>query len=253
MKEVYVSTLKDESEKILKLAKEMGLGFEVQSFIQPYSIGDYNRKLETIRCKLEHIQQVSLHGPFVDLFTGSRDPKIVEVVKSRFWDAYYTARSIKAKHLIFHAGYVPKAFFPIQWLETSAEFWKDYLESIDHDVEIHIENVCEDQWGTIAELIEVVDSPRFSACLDIGHANVNSSVPLEQWIKGLNKHIKYVHLHNNYGISDNHYGLCNGDIDILKTLELLEIYAPDAKWSLETKLEETEESILFLSKNGFIE
>lgn len=39
---------------------------------------------------------------------------------------------------------------------------------------------------------------------------------------------------------------------MLRTLELLEMYAPDAKWSLETKLEETEESILFLSKNGFI-
>lgn len=252
MKEVYVSTIKDESEKIFKLAKERDLGFEVQGFIQPYSISDYNRKLDDINQKLKGIQQVSLHGPFVDLFTGSRDPKIVEVVKSRFLDAYYTAKSIKAKHLIFHAGYIPKAFFPKQWLETSKEFWKDYLENIGDDIEIHIENVCEDQWGIMAELLEEVDNPRLTACIDIGHANVNSVVPLEQWIKGLNKHIKYVHLHNNYGVSDNHYGLCNGEINILKALELLETYAPNAKWSLETKLEETEESILFLSKNGFI-
>lgn len=252
MKEVYVSTLRDESEKIFKLVKELGLGFEVQGFIQPYNIRDYERKLHDINNKLQGIQQVALHGPFVDLFTGSRDPKIVEVVKNRFLDAYYTARSIKAKHLIFHAGYIPKAFFPKQWLETSIEFWKDYFKGIGNDMEIHIENVCEDQWGIMAELIEAVDNPRFSVCLDIGHANVNSSESLEQWIKGLNKYIKYVHLHNNYGISDNHYGLGNGDIDMLRTLELLEMYAPDAKWSLETKLEETEESILFLSKNGFI-
>jgi len=252
LKGIYVSTIRDESEKVFNLAKEYNLGFEIQGFIEPYTICDFEEILKITKRKLLDIEQRSLHGPFVDLFTASRDPEIVRVVKKRFLDAYHTAKSLKARHLIFHAGYIPKAFFPEHWLKTSTEFWRDFLKNIGDDIHIHIENVCEEDWTVIRELIKAVDNPIFSACLDIGHANINSSKSLEEWIKGLNEDIRYVHLHNNHGITDSHFGLCNGEIDILKTLELLEVYAPNAKWSLETKLEETEESILFLEKNGFI-
>jgi sugar phosphate isomerase/epimerase len=186
------------------------------------------------------------------LFPASKDPEIVGIVRKRFLQAYATAKAINAKHIVFHAGYISKAYFPGDWLKTSTDFWKKFLSHTDDDIEIHIENVCEDDYLLINELIESISKPIFSACLDIGHVNVNSPKSISDWIKGLNTKIKYVHLHNNDGISDGNHGLCRGEINISNVLEMLELYAPDAKWSLETKLHETEESILWLERNGFV-
>lgn len=252
MKDIFVSSIRDESELIFKLAEEYALGIEILGFIEPFKLNDYDMSIMNLEGKLSKIHKRSLHGPFMDLFPGSIDPEIVRVVKNRFISAYKTARILKAKHIIYHAGYVPKATFPKVWFNNSVKFWDGFLSEIEDNIEIHIENVCEENFDIIRELVEAIDSPKFSVCLDIGHANVNSSKNLDEWIKGLGSKIKYVHLHSNDGTSDNHWGLCRGNIDILKTLELLEFHSPDASWSLETKLDETEESILLLDKYGFI-
>lgn len=240
MKNVFVSSLRDEADKVYRLAEEFNLGIEILGFIEPYKINDYNGKINLTKEKLSNITKRSMHGPFLDLFPASQDPEIVQVVKKRFLDAYETAKILNAKHLILHAGFIQKAFFPDSWLENCAIFWKDFLSDVGDDIEIHIENVCEDDYSLIGELIKTVNNPIFSACLDIGHVNVNSSKTLEDWIKGLNDNIRYVHLHNNDGVFDKHNGLLRGEINILKTLELLEEYAPNASWSLETKLDQTD-------------
>lgn len=252
MKNIFVSSLRDEADEIYKLAKEFNLGIELLGFIEPYKIDDYKERVKFTKERLLNIEKRSIHGPFMDLFPASNDPEIIKVVKKRFLDVYETAKLFDAKHLVLHAGFIPKAFFPDSWLENCTNFWKDFLSHIGDDIEIHIENVCEDDYSLISELIKAVDSPIFSACIDIGHVNVHSSKTLEEWIKGLNHKIRYVHLHNNDGVFDKHNGLCKGEINILKTLELLEKYAPEACWSLETKLDQTEESVLWLEKNSFI-
>lgn len=247
-----MSSIRDESTRIFEIAKEFNLGVEILGFIQPYVIESYKEKIDITKHKLSNINKCSLHGPFQDLFPASKDPEIAEIVRKRFMQAYNTAKSINAKHLIFHAGYIPKAYFPEDWLKTSIVFWKDFLSQLDEQIEIHIENVCEDDYLLINELIEAVDSPIFSTCLDIGHVNVNSQRTISDWIKGLNTKIKYVHLHNNDGITDGHFGLCRGVINVYNVLELLEIYAPNSEWSLETKFHETEESVLWLKANDFL-
>lgn len=247
MKNVFVSSIRDEADEVFKLAQEFQLGIEILGFIEPYRINEVASLEKATKGRLMNIQQRSMHGPFIDLFAASKDPAIVQVVKKRFSEAYKTAKTLKAQHLIFHAGFIPKAYYPEDWLNNCRVFWKDFLSDIGEGIEIHIENVCEDDFCLINDLIESVNSPIFSACLDIGHVNVNSPRSLEHWIKGLNSNIKYVHLHNNDGLVDSHYGLCRGQINILQTLELLETYAPNASWSLETK-----QSVLLLEQCGFI-
>lgn len=199
MKNILVSSIRDESELIFKLANEFGLGIEILGFIEPYEISDYDKSIESVIGKLSNINLRSLHGPFIDLYPGSIDPEIVGVVKSRFIKAYETAKILNAQHVIFHAGYVPKGAFPKIWVKNSVEFWKQFLAEIDDKIEVHIENICEDDFSIISELIETINNPRFSICLDIGHANINSPKTLQEWIKGLGNKIKYVHLHNNVG------------------------------------------------------
>jgi len=230
MKDIFVSSIGDKSKQIFKLAEIYGLGIEIMRFIEPYKLNDYDMSIMNVEDKLCKIHKRSLHGPFMDLFPGSTDIEIVRVVKNRFTLAYETAKKLKAQHIIFHAGYVQKACFPKAWVNNSVKFWDEFLSDIEDNIEVHIENVCEEDYVIMRELVEAINNPMFSVCLDIGHVNVNSSKTLEEWIKGLGNKIKYVHLHSNDGTSDNHWGLCRGNIDILKTLELLELHSPNASW-----------------------
>lgn len=252
MKNIYISSMKDEENSMLKLAKKYNLGFEVLNFIEPYLINDITKEAKNLAKEIYSIEHRALHGPFIDLFPASKDPEVVRVAKDRFLEAYEVARTINAKHIIFHAGFIPKAHSSESWLCNSIKFWNDFLSVVGKDIEIHIENVSADDYVIIKDLIESVDNPIFTACLDIGHVNVNSSKSLEDWIEALSNNIKYVHLHNNDGIIDSHYGLHKGEINIIETLELLENYSPDAIWTLETRPNETEESILWLEKNKFV-
>jgi sugar phosphate isomerase/epimerase len=118
---------------------------------------------------------------------------------------------------------------------------------------VHIENSMDDDCTLIQDLVDSINHLNFSACLDIGHVNVHSTKSIEFWIKGLNKRIGHVHLHNNDGSFDNHYGLNRGTIDMLKVLEMLKINCPNSTWTLEiVDVKDLIESINFLKINGFI-
>jgi len=57
LKGIYVSTIRDESEKVFNLAKQYNLGFEIQGLIEPYTICDFEEKLKTTKRKLIDIKQ----------------------------------------------------------------------------------------------------------------------------------------------------------------------------------------------------
>ncbi len=56
-----------------------------------------------------------------------------------------------------------------------------------------------------------------------------------------------MHLHNNFGIGDDHNGLTNGNIDIGEVLSLLKHNSPAANWNLEIR-NKFEESIDILQR-----
>jgi sugar phosphate isomerase/epimerase len=85
-----------------------------------------------------------------------------------------------------------------------------------------------------------------------GHVHANSSRTLQEWIPGLGGRIQYVHLHNNDGILDNHWGLWKGKIDIAGILDLLKTHAPDAMWTIETIPADIEESVVWLRDRGYL-
>lgn len=121
---------------------------------------------------------------------------------------------------------------------------------------IHLENVYEDDFSTLAELTDQVNQAfqgeRLTICLDIGHVNANSSISLVDWIVGLGDRIRYVHLHNNDGILDDHWRLDKGTIDVSQVVELLLKHSPHAIWNVETFIEDIEPSLLWLQKRGYL-
>ncbi len=236
----------------IPLCGEFSLGLEVQAFYNPEFL---NRDPMAIEKHLElskGIDRVSMHGPFGDLCPGSFDPMIREVTRNRFDLAYDVAVKLGVKHVVLHHGYVPKTSCPKHWIERSAKFWLDFLDSKEHQFKYHIENHLELDHEIMSEVVEAVNRPNFDICLDIGHTNCCSKMPASEWIKNLKDKIGYVHLHNNYGEKDEHLGLEKGTIPIIEVCETLNKYTPEAIWTLETGFDDTRKSVVFLGDNGFI-
>jgi sugar phosphate isomerase/epimerase len=141
-------------------------------------------------------------------------------------------------------------------MQNSTEFWADFLSDKHGSMRFHVENVYEDDHSIIAELVDAVnetlDADALTACLDVGHVNANSSRTFEEWIKGLGNRIEYVHLHNNDGVLDDHFGLWRGTIDMVKVLDLLMAHSSDAVWTIEAVPADVERSVLWLRERGYI-
>lgn len=189
-----------------------------------------------------------LHGPFHDLAPGSIDPAIVDVVERRFEQAVAVAGALGTNRVTLHSGY--QAYAPDQWLGNAVRFWRRFLASKPEELRIYVENVDDPQPEVLQGLVDAVGDPRLMVCLDVGHANKNSCVPLAEWIAVLGPRIGHVHLHNNDGLHDRHWRLDWGTIDMNKTIEALLTDAPTASLTLECADEEA--SLEWLSANGYL-
>jgi sugar phosphate isomerase/epimerase len=131
-----------------------------------------------------------------------------------------------------------------------------FLSSKDDGLRIHLENVYEDDYSIMIELLDRVNAAlgreALTVCLDIGHVHANSSRTLQEWIPGLGGHIHYVHLHNNDGFLDDHWGLWKGKIEMVPALDLLKTHAPEALWTIETIPADIEGSIVWLRDRGYL-
>lgn len=250
MKTINVSCLNDQGDEIYNYARRLKLGVEVLAFSTPHI--SPQTSVEQLNKQFNDFDVIAIHGPYTDLYPASIDPDISQVIFKRFEVALKAAKDIGAKHIIFHAGFIPDAMFSDQWLEQSIIFWEKFMDRVDDTIEIHIENVCERHYDLLKRLVEHINLPNFSICLDVGHVHIHSKLSIEEWIEGLHKHIGYVHLHNNNGINDLHAGIYNGSIDMLSVLQSLETFAPHATWNLETDRDETIASIDYLKEHGFI-
>jgi sugar phosphate isomerase/epimerase len=243
-------------DKALPFATRYQVGLEVQEFTTPANLDAPQELIEGLKEKTKDLSMVSMHGPFSDLIPASRDPLIRHVVRERFIQACQVAEQIGAKHLILHSGYIPKTYPSDMWLRNSLDFWIDLLNHDPFEGEIHVENVYDDDFSSLKELIDrvnqVFQTKRLTICLDIGHVNANSSRPFTEWVPGLGDRIGYTHLHNNGGSLDDHWQLDQGTIQIEQVLDLLVQHAPEATWTVETPFDGIEPSLLWLQARGYL-
>jgi sugar phosphate isomerase/epimerase len=104
---------------------------------------------------------------------------------------------------------------------------------LEFTLSIHIENFVDTQPDTLAKLYDIIDNPQFCLCLDVGHAHVNSSVNVEEWINILGSRIGHVHLHNNDKSGDLHWPLGEGTIDMDYVVNMLTMKSPNATFTIE--------------------
>ncbi|MGL5348359.1 MAG: sugar phosphate isomerase/epimerase family protein [Peptostreptococcaceae bacterium] len=254
--EVYISQL-DETNKVLPIIQEYNVGLEVVQFASPYILDKKDEYIEKYKKETKGILKeinVSIHGPYADLIPGTRDTRIANITKERFEEGYQVAKALSAKRIVYHHSYTPKTYTYTEWRYNSTKFWKEFLDGKLDDISIHIENTLEDDYELIKNLVEEVNHPNFSICLDVGHINAYSHLSLEQWIDGLGKNIKHMHIHNNDGNKDSHRGIEKGNINIIELLNKIKKQLPECSISLEiVDTEELKESLELLYKNEIIQ
>jgi sugar phosphate isomerase/epimerase len=245
-----------ELDQVLPITQRYPVGIEVLEFAMPENLDQPTPLLPEIRQKLSRIPLIGMHGPFYELIPASCDPLVRQVARTRHQQGYEMALRIGASHLILHSGYLPKTYPREQWIQNSLTYWVEFLRDKTDSIMIHMENVYEGDFSTLGELIDRVNQSyqeeRLTICLDIGHVNANSLKSVTDWIIGLGDRIRYVHLHNNDGILDDHWRLDKGKIEITQVLELLLKHSPNASWNVETFVEDIEPSLLWLQERGYL-
>lgn len=250
----YISQLVEEKDLLAILAEEPGLGVEAIAFgigdtldQGPEAVQAYARQRE----RWPEPRPLSIHGPFLDLNPGSFDSLIREATLRRFRQAYQAAVELEAERIVFHTGFMPATCFEEGWPEQAAAFWKRFLEGTDGSVAVHLENVRDLHWQVPREILDRVDCPYFTACLDIGHLRAFSVQTPEEWIAGLGSRLGHLHLHDNGGEKDSHGALGEGNTDWGTVFQALERSCPQATATIEnSQAGQIRKSLAFLRAQG---
>lgn len=232
------------------MAREYGLGLEIAEYCTAWNMDQRFSAVDTaVKKKLEGISLTTLHGPFNELFPCAIDLKARSLASDRYRQAIDLAKGYGSGKVILHGGYNPMIYYPAWYVEQSVVFWKEFLQK-DPGVVITVENVLETTPGLLLDIVKGVNDPRLKMCLDIGHVNAYSSLPVMEWLEVCAPHISHFHIHNNDGTRDQHNGLDDGKIPMKQLLLRAEELCPDATFTLESMQDEP--SLTWLRNNELI-
>lgn len=227
---LYVSTISTDA---VRVAQEYGLGLEIAEYCTAWNMDEKFAGVDgVVKKKLESIWGCTLHAPYNELFPCAIDKKARELAAYRYRQAFDLAKRYGAKKVVVHGGYNPWIYFPVWYVEQTILFWKEFLAD-DPNVEIVLENVLEDDPQWLLDIVKGVDDPRLRLCLDIGHVNAYSEVPVMDWLEAWAPFISHFHIHNNDGSRDQHNALSDGTIPMEPFLVRAETICPDATYTLE--------------------
>ncbi len=219
------SAVKKNLKEAIEFANKHNLNLEVCNFMKPQDLEEnFKYNLNQASELMKNLKgDVSLHGCFYDLNPISKDPRIKEITMYRYNQTMEVAESINAKTIIFHAGY-NAGFGPgkEQFVQAHSEFWQEFLNKYNNqNIIITLENTYEKNPDAILNIIENVNSNRLKFCIDVGHVNMASGLSVYEWIDKVDKHLYHMHLHNNFGRSDDHDSFLNGSLDFKKIINYL--------------------------------
>lgn len=244
---IYISTTASDAPEV---ARRWGFGIEIAEYCTAWNMDDAFAQTDAqVRKNLEGISSWVLHAPFNELFPCAIDRKARQLAADRYREAIALAKGYGARKVIIHGGYNRWLYYPVWYVDQSILFWKQFLEE-DPGVEIVLENVLEEDPAWLLDIVKGVGNPCLRLCLDVGHVNAYSKVPVMQWLEICGSDISHLHIHNNDGSWDTHSALDQGSIPIKELLQRCEILCPEATITLE--LSEAENSVRWLEASGLI-
>lgn len=195
------------------------------------------RLAETARALSGEGLSCTIHAPFMDLNPGSLERMLRDATMHRFHQVLGAAETLRPEVMVFHPGFDRWRYGESQgqWLELSVAAWRVVLERArEIGTVVAVENIFEEEPSTLQALFEAVRDPAFGHCFDVGHWNLFKQVSMEQWFEALGAHIREVHIHDNSGTRDDHAPPGQGAIDFALFFGLMERYAPQAAYTIES-------------------
>lgn len=228
--QIYLSTLAPDA---AVLAEAYGFGLEIAEFCTAWNMDErFGETDALVRGKVAGVSRRILHAPFNELFPCAIDPRARALAADRYRQAIALAKGCGADKVVIHGGYNPGMYYPVWYVEQSVLFWQTFLKD-DPGVTIVLENVLEEEPGMLLDIVRGVDDPRLGLCLDVGHVNAYSKVPVLDWVKAWGPWARHFHLHNNDGGWDTHSSLGDGTIPMAELLALAAECCPEATFTLE--------------------
>ena len=244
---LFLSTIASDG---VRMAKEYGLNLEIAEYCTAWNMDEKLAVIDpVVRKKLAASPKNLLHGPYNELFPCAIDKKVRALAAERYRQAIGLAKAYGSEKVIIHGGYNPWLYFPVWYVEQTVGFWKEFLRE-DPGVDIVLENVLETDPRWLLDIVQGVQSPRLKLCLDIGHVNAYSPIPVFDWLESWAPHLSHFHIHNNDKSRDQHSGLNCGTIPVLEFLRRAEELCPEATFTFE--LMKAEPSMIWLNENGVI-
>lgn len=216
-------------EDVIDLAVEHNLGVEIMLFSYPDVLDDnWQNELAIYRTILRRVPgPITLHGPFMDMVSGSPDNRINEVCIGRYRHAMHIANELEIGKIVLHPNFIGSLHNPSYregWHKRNVIFWDSVANyAAPLGVTIALENMWEFEPGIIADVLREVDHPNLRACLDVGHAHVfgDKQIKFQTWLDTMAPWLIHLHMNNNNGILDEHHGFDWAD-GVLNYADILE-------------------------------
>lgn len=233
-----VNAIEEELEEAAAFCRDRGIGLEVTAFAYPANLDDgYSDRVARHVAATEGISPVLFHGPFLDLYPTSPDPRVVGVARERHEKALAAAASLGARMYVAHLNSIPlirNRQYLDRFAETASEFWG---RMADRATESETIIVLENMWEAGPELqkavVERARHPNLKASFDNGHALVFSERPAAEWIRVLGEDLRHLHLHDNDGTYDEHRVVGTGAEDWSALIKAWQVQAPAATLVME--------------------
>jgi len=235
-----------------------GLGVEIQDFAS--LSGMRGAKAENLEywdnfLKIYH-PSLTFHGPFIDLHPGSDEEWEREYAFARMSESVDVAKRLGAELVVLHSCWPPaKAKKYGNW--DNLEFIRHHFERLtpvaeESGIVIAIENVYEPDPDMLLDIVRGIDSPHIRLCLDTGHANIKSEIPINEWLRIYGEYLVYIHLHDNNGKKDRHMSLGEGNMDFEPFFDVLREMKYSGRICIETSPERWEPTIEVLREEKII-
>jgi sugar phosphate isomerase/epimerase len=156
------------------------------------------------------------HGPFLGLDIASLDAHIAEYSAACLARGLEVTAGLGGPAMVVHTSYSPRFSRAglREWIGNWSERMGPILEKARGlGVRIALENVWEERPEALARLIEVLPRRDAMVCLDTGHINAFSRLPVTRWWELLGERVIALHLHDNDGLSDDHLPPGDGIFD----------------------------------------
>lgn len=207
-----------EFEAHLQIAKERDLGIEIQEFSTPELMrGNWEGRLDEYKKLLRDFGgDLSIHNAYHNLVNVSLDPDVIELTQKKYDFHFMIAKELGCRIIVSHLSWTP--FYTDVWLkrwqEDQIKFWDRYVNIAEReDLLLVCENTMEPRPEILKAVVDEMQSDQFKFIFYIGHANLFSEVPIEQWILTFGDDLAYMHVHNNYGNYDSHNSVLKGTIN----------------------------------------